>query len=85
MSLSPLLAHHQSLFTRGCRGDAGPLEPQARALNRKLGELRVGVDIEALFLDARTELQHEYQFNLNTAEGQEAFRRSVSFIKRVTN
>ncbi|HEV7293456.1 MAG TPA: alpha/beta hydrolase [Devosia sp.] len=64
-------------------GDADPLEPQARALYRKLKEL--GVDVEALFFDAGPRLQHEYQFNLDTVEGQEAFRRSVSFIKRVTH
>jgi acetyl esterase len=64
-------------------GDADPLEPQARALYRKLGEL--GVDVEGLFFGAGTELQHEYQFNLDTVEGQDAFRRSVSFIKRVTD
>ena len=64
-------------------GDADPLEPQARALYRKLHDL--GVDVEALFFDAGPELQHEYQFNLDTVEGQQAFRRSAGFIKRVTD
>lgn len=59
-------------------GDADPLEPQARALFRRLDDL--GVDTTSLFFEAGTGLQHEYQFNLDTEEGQRAYRELAQFL-----
>lgn len=63
-------------------GDADPLEPQARALVERLESFDVGVD--SLFFEGGEELQHEYQFNLDIHEGQQAYAQIVDFLRRIT-
>ena len=68
-------------FISGGNGDS-LTEAQSRPLAEKLrGE---GVEVETLFFpaDLRPELPHEYQFNLDTEQGQEALRRTLAFLRR---
>lgn len=63
-------------------GNGDPLEPQARALARKLASL--GVRVETLFFPGQTPpLGHEYQFNLDTGGGQEALKRMLAFLDSI--
>lgn len=64
-------------------GNGDPLAPQAEALVARLAEL--SVPTETLFFPADLEppLPHEYQFNLDTEQGQQAFTRMMAFIERV--
>lgn len=60
-------------------GNADPLGPQAVALATKLETL--GVPVDALFFPPdHAPLEHEYQFNLDTAAGQEALDRIVDYL-----
>ena len=59
-------------------GDADPLEPQARKLADRLNDL--GVPTSALFFSPGQKLNHEYQFNLDTPQGQQALREATSFL-----
>lgn len=65
-------------------GNADPLEPQSRAVAERAGQL--GVPVDALFFpkDHVPPLGHEYQFDLTTEAGQEAFARTMAFLDRVT-
>jgi acetyl esterase/lipase len=62
-------------------GNGDPLAPQAVALVQRLEEL--GVTVDGLFFpaDYSPPLPHEYQFNLDTAAGQEALERMLAFIE----
>ena len=65
-------------------GNADPLTPQGVALADKLESL--GVQVDALFFapDRAPSLEHEYQFDLDTEAGQEAFNRTIGFLAVVT-
>ncbi|NJN88663.1 MAG: alpha/beta hydrolase [Leptolyngbyaceae cyanobacterium SL_7_1] len=62
-------------------GNADPLAPHSIALAKTLTE--VGVPIDTLFYpaDHTPLLEHEYQFNLDLADGQEALRRILAFLQ----
>lgn len=61
-------------------GNADPLEPQSVAMARALRS--AGVDVEELFFpaDYRPPLGHEYQFDIDSAAGQLALKRSVDWL-----
>lgn len=64
-------------------GNDDPLtETQSRPLAEKLKGK--GVEVQTLFFaaDHEPKLPHEYQFNLDIEEGQEALRRSLDFLRR---
>lgn len=63
-------------------GNADPLEPQSRAVAARASDL--GLVVDALFFpkDYAPPLGHEYQFDLATEAGQEAFARSMAFLGR---
>jgi acetyl esterase len=65
-------------------GNADPLLPQALALVQRMQAL--GMDIDTLFFadDHPSRLLHEYQFNLDSAEGQLSQQRLLGFLQRVT-
>ncbi len=62
-------------------GNGDPLAPQAYRLANTLEAL--GVDVETLFFpaDHAPALPHEYQFNLDLPEGQQAFDAMVGFAR----
>jgi acetyl esterase len=66
-------------------GNADPLLPHSSALADALAS--AGVPVDALFFppDHSPALGHEYQFNLDTNEGQQALARAVAFARRVTD
>jgi acetyl esterase/lipase len=66
-------------------GNGDPLLPHTVALVEALD--RNGVDHEVLLFDDDHEprLGHEYQFDLDTADGREALDRAVAFIERVVD
>lgn len=61
-------------------GNADPLLPHSRSLAS--AATRLGIAVDTLFFaeNHTPPLQHEYQFDLDTAAGQEALRRSLAFI-----
>lgn len=63
-------------------GNGDPLEPQAVALARQLDAL--GVRVDTLFFPSHAPaLGHEYQFNLDTAAGQEALKGMLAFLASI--
>ena len=62
-------------------GNGDPLSPQAERLAASLSGM--GVPVSSLFFPAAHEpqLPHEYQFNLDTAEGMEALDRMLTFLR----
>lgn len=64
-------------------GNADPLLPMSLATAARAGAL--GIPVDALFFpeDYAPPLGHEYQFDLDTDAGQEAFARSVAFLDRI--
>lgn len=64
-------------------GNADPLEPMSQATADRAAEL--GIPVDALFFpeDYAPPLGHEYQFDLDTDAGQEAFARLGAFLDRV--
>ncbi|MCW2814108.1 MAG: Alpha/beta hydrolase fold-3 domain protein, partial [Nocardioides sp.] len=68
-----------------CAGNGDPLLPHTHAL---VGALRRhGVDHDALLFadDHEPRLGHEFQFDLDSAEGRAASDRAVAFIHRVAD
>ncbi len=65
-------------------GNGDPLLQQSISLAAKLHE--VGVRVETLFFpeDTSPPLPHEYQFNLDRPQGEEALARSLAFLADVT-
>jgi acetyl esterase/lipase len=61
-------------------GNADPLLPHSKAL--AAAARRLGVPADVLFFpdDYQPPLQHEYEFDLDSAAGQEALKRSLAFI-----
>lgn len=61
-------------------GNADPLEAQSKELASKLSGL--GVQTSTLFYadDHQPQLQHEYQFNLDSQDGKNAFNRMTDFL-----
>jgi len=61
-------------------GSADPLLPQSRELAATLSAR--GVRVDSLFFpdDHAAALPHEYQFNLDTDEGQLALERAVGYL-----
>lgn len=64
-------------------GNGDPLAPQAVALAQRLDDLGVAVDSFFFPPDHDPPLPHEYQFNLDSAEGREALERMLSFIETI--
>jgi acetyl esterase len=62
-------------------GNVDPLEPQSREFSSKLNSL--GVPTSTLFYakNHQPELPHEYQFNLDTQDGQQALQQILLFLK----
>ncbi len=65
-------------------GNGDPLLLHSQALAVKLDGLGVAVDTLFFPPDLRPPLGHEYQFDLDRAEGREALARAVSFLRRHT-
>jgi acetyl esterase len=65
-------------------GNADPLVEQSRSLATALG--RAGAPVETLIFpdDTTPAVEHEFQFDLDSAAGQLALRRSVAFLRRHT-
>jgi acetyl esterase/lipase len=63
-------------------GSADPLRPQTEGMYAALEA--AGVAVETLFYPADHEppLSHEYQFDLSLADGQIAFERLITFLRR---
>lgn len=66
-------------------GNGDPLAGQSRALAQRLEALGVPVDALLYAPDHRPVLPHEYQFDLDSADGREALRRSVAFLRARTS
>jgi acetyl esterase len=66
-------------------GNADSLSSQSHLLAAALR--RLGVRVNTLFFDANhvPPLPHEYQFNLQTSEGQEALAESLEFLATLSN
>ena len=65
-------------------GNGDPIEPLSRALAARLQQL--GVETDTLFYpaDYAPAPPHEYQYNLDSAEGQQSLARTLAFLKRHT-
>ncbi len=66
-------------------GNDDPLTAsQSRPFAAKLAD--VGVPVDALFFadDHEPALPHEYQFDLRTADGQQALERTIAFLREMT-
>jgi len=64
-------------------GNADPLtDHQSKPLAAELGSLGVSVDTLFYPADHQPSLPHEYQFNLDTANGQQAFSSMIDFVRR---
>lgn len=61
-------------------GNADPLEPQSVALAKKLTQLKVQIDPLFYPKNHTPPLEHEYQFNLDLADGQQALTRMLAFL-----
>lgn len=63
-------------------GNGDPLEPQAHRMVERLTEL--GVPVDSLFFPAGLEpaLGHEYQFNLDLPQGEEALAATLAFLRQ---
>lgn len=63
-------------------GNVDPLESQSREFAHKLAELQVAVEPLFYPADHVPALPHEYQFNLDTADGKNTLNKSVTFLGR---
>lgn len=66
-------------------GDADPLLQQSRHFAAALERQGVAVDSMLFPEDPGPGADHEFQFMLDSAAGQEALRRSVEFLRRLTS
>jgi len=66
-------------------GNGDPLEPLSRVLAARMHQL--GVEIDTLFYPADhvPAPPHEYQYNLDSAEGQQSLARTLAFVRRYTS
>lgn len=64
-------------------GSADPLAPQSTALADRAAALGIVTDTLFFAPDHQPPLGHEYQFNLDTAAGQEALDRATAFLARL--
>lgn len=62
-------------------GNGDPLVAQSEEMARRLASLDVPVDTLLYAPDHRPRLPHEYQFNLDSADGENALRRIVAFLQ----
>lgn len=65
-------------------GNADPLEAQSQELAKKLAALNVPLSTLFYPNNHRPELQHEYQFNLDTNDGQQALKQITQFLQEHT-
>jgi acetyl esterase/lipase len=65
-------------------GNADPLEPHSRSLAEALEAEGVPVDALLFAADREPAVGHEYQFDLDRPEGQEALDRILTFLDTVT-
>ncbi|MDN5275048.1 MAG: lipase [Candidatus Saccharibacteria bacterium] len=65
-------------------GNVDPLLAQSTELAQKLEALRVPTSTLFYPANHRPELNHEYQFNLDTSDGQQALKQMVDFAKQHT-
>jgi acetyl esterase/lipase len=61
-------------------GNGDPLEPQARRMVERLGELGVPVDAMFFAADLDPPLGHEYQFDLDMRQGADALAAMLAFL-----
>lgn len=66
-------------------GNVDPLLAQSTELAKKLQSLNVSTDTLFYPADHQPQLNHEYQFDLDTADGQTALQRMVTFVKSHQN
>jgi acetyl esterase len=62
-------------------GNADPLAPESVALAKKLSEINVLTDTLFYHDDHLPPLGHEYQFNLDIADGRQALSRILAFLR----
>ena len=82
-TIDHVTAAYPAAFISGGNGD--PLtDRQSRPLAAKLQSL--GVPVSTLFFppDHEPNLAHEYQFNIDTADAQDAFTRMIAFLHEQT-
>lgn len=65
-------------------GNADPLESQSKVFAQKLEKLKVSTDQLFYAQDHTPKLPHEYQFNLDTADGRQALSRITAFLNQQT-
>lgn len=65
-------------------GNGDPLVAQSEEMARRLASLDVPVETLLYAPDYEPRLPHEYQFNLDSADGRNALRRIIAFLKQRT-
>lgn len=65
-------------------GNDDPLESQSKVFAQKLSELKVSTDTLFYAKNHEPKLPHEYQFNLDNADGRQALSRIVGFLHENT-
>jgi len=65
-------------------GNADPLESQSQAFAQKLTKLKVNTDTLFYPKNHQPKLPHEYQFNLDNADGRQALSRITAFLNQYT-
>lgn len=65
-------------------GNDDPLESQSLAFAEKLADLKVSTDTLFYANNHTPKLPHEYQFNLDTADGRQALSRIITFLNTTT-
>lgn len=62
-------------------GNNGSFEEQGKELSRKLR--KEGVATRTLFFDQQHKVNHEYQFDLDSKDGQKCFSQTMNFLRSV--
>lgn len=62
-------------------GNNGSFEEQGKELSRKLR--KEGVATRTLFFDQQHKVKHEYQFDLDSKDGQKCFSQTMNFLRSV--